>query len=315
MEVWEDKLVVFGRRNILVYDSADVVSTLVLHDVIEGVGCIARDSVQAVGTDILFLSSTGVRSLKKSLITTKAPLQDISNNVRDDLVQYASTGTASKIRSVYNPIEGFYLLIIPSSTAPIIYCFDVKNLHHYNELPTEDMIRVSKWTGFGSCTSVYMGCDGVMYMGVRNSAGNGVIASYAGYDDGGEPYTLKYKSPWMDLSSEEQAGTFYKIPKKATLTTVGGGTYNPTFTWAFDWSMSENTNTQSVSSPTGASEWGLAEWGVDEWNASARELVNSKFQLSKYGQHMRIGVTIPIDGKEISIQKIDLFMKRGRISH
>ena len=315
MAVWEDKLIVFGQRNILVYDSPDVVSTLVLQDVIEGVGCVARDSVQPVGTDIIFLSETGVRSLKKSLITTKAPLQDISNNVRDDLVGYVSAGTASKIRSVYNPIDGFYLLIIPSSTSPIIYCFDVKNLHHYNELPTEDMIRVSKWTGFGSCTAVAMGRNGTMYMGVRDTANDGIIASYAGYNDGDDSYTLKYKSPWMDLSSEEQAGTFYKIPKKATLTTVGGGTYNPTFTWAFDWNMSENTSTQSVVSPTGASEWGLAEWGVDEWNASARELVNSKFQLGRYGQYMRIGVSIPIDGKEISIQKIDLFMKRGRISH
>lgn len=323
MAVWEDKLIVFGRRNILVYDGAENIATsgaFVLQDAIEGVGCIARDSVQGVGTDILFLSETGVRSLKKSLVTTKSPLQDISTNVRDDLVAYTTAGAANDIRSCYNPIEGFYLLIIPSSTAPIIYCFDVKNLHHYNELPSEGMIRVSKWTGYGSISSVAMGRNGTMYVGVREmsstgTVGNGVIGSYSSYLDDEYGYTLKYKSPWIDMSGEEQAGTFYKIPKKATLTTVGGGVYNPTLTWAFDYNITENTSTTIVNSPTGASEWGLAEWGTDEWNASARELANSRFQLGRYGQFFRIGVTIPISGKEISIQKLDLFMKRGRISH
>lgn len=119
MAVYEDKLVVFGQRNILVYDSPEAPGSLVLHDIIAGVGCIARDSVQAVGTDILFLSETGIRSLKKTLVTTKSPVQDISINVRDELLIYATAGNGPKIRSAFNSVEGFYLLLIPSTTSPL----------------------------------------------------------------------------------------------------------------------------------------------------------------------------------------------------
>lgn len=313
--VYEEKLVVFGKRNILVYDSPDIVSELVLHDSIEGVGCIARDTVQAVGTDVLFLSEAGLRSLKKTLVTTKSPVQDISVNVRDDLVVYATEGNASLIRSVYNPVDGFYLLLIPSSTAPIIYCFDVKNLQQYNDLPQAEQVRVSRWQMRGSPTALAYGRDNNLYLGVRNASDDGIIAEYAAYIDGTWNFTMRYKSPWMDLSSEEAAGTFYKIPKQATITTVGGGSYQPTFNWSFDFKRAEYSKTASVTSPTGASEYGIAEYGIAEYNASSRELVDSKLQLSHYGQFIRIGITIPITGKEVSIQKIDLYMKKGRTSH
>lgn len=315
LAVWEDKLIVFGRRNILVYDSPDVVASMVLSDTIEGVGCIARDSVQSVGTDLLFLSETGIRSLKKTLITTKSPVQDISVNVRDNLLVYATAGAANKIRSSFNSVEGFYLLIIPSSSSPSIWCFDIKNLQQYNDLPQAEQVRVSKWTGFGSCAAVAYGRDNIMYLGVRNAAGDGVVAKYSGFIDGAANYTLKYKTAWMDFSNEEQAGTFYKVPKKAIVTTVGGGSYSPTFTWAFDFSLSEGTATASIVSATDFSEYGIAEYGVAEYNASNRILSDSKFNLSQYGQFIRVGVSVPITGKEISIQKIDLFMKKGRISH
>lgn len=315
MAVYEDKLVVFGQRNILVYDSPEAPGSLVLNDIIEGVGCIARDSVQSVGTDILFLSETGIRSLRKSLITTKSPMQDISINIRDELVVYATAGNASKIRSCYNPVEGFYLLLIPSSTSPTIWCFDVKNLQQqYTDLPQAEQIRVSKWTGLGSCTAIAYGRDLTMYLGVRDGSSDGIISEYSGYIDGTENYTMKYKSPWMDLGNEQEGGSWYKIPKQATVTTVGGGAYQPTFAWAFDFERSEYTKTASVISSVTPAEYGVAEYGIGEYNASSRELANSKMQLSHYGHFMRIGVSVPITGKEISIQKIDLYMKRGRIS-
>lgn len=314
MAVYEDKLVIFGQRNTIVYDSPEAPGSLVIHDIIAGVGCIARDSVQAVGTDVLFLSETGIRSLKKTLVTTKSPVQDISINVRDELLIYATAGNAPKIRSAFNSVEGFYLLMIPSAASPTIWCLDVKNLQQYNDLPQAEQVRISKWTGLGSPTAVAYGRDLTMYLGVRDASNDGIIAEYAGYLDGASNYTLKYRSPWMDLGNEQEGGNWFKIPKQATVTTVGGGSYQPTFAWAFDFERSEYTKTASVNSSTTPAEYGVAEYGIGEYNASSRELANSKMQLSRYGHFMRIGVSIPITGKEISIQKIDLYMKRGRIS-
>jgi len=314
MAVYEDKLVVFGQRNTIVYDSPEAPGSLVIHDIIAGVGCIARDSVQAVGTDVLFLSETGIRSLKKTLVTTKSPVQDISINVRDELLIYATAGNAPKIRSAFNSVEGFYLLLIPSTTSPTIWCLDVKNLQQYTDLPQAEQVRISKWTGLGSPTAVAYGRDLTMYLGVRDADNDGIIAEYAGYLDGTSNYTLKYRSPWMDLGNEQEGGNWYKIPKQATVTTVGGGNYTPSFAWAFDFNNYENSKAVAVASSTAAAEYNVAEYNIAEYNASNRELVNSKFQLSRYGQFMRMGVSIPISGKEVSVQKIDLYMKRGRIS-
>jgi len=76
-----------------VYSGAnDVVTSNVfkLHDTVEGVGCVARDSVQHTGTDIVFLSDSGVRSFGRVIQEKSMPMRDISRNVRNDLVRYVS---------------------------------------------------------------------------------------------------------------------------------------------------------------------------------------------------------------------------------
>ena len=55
-------LFIFGKRQILVYANATTPSTMTLSDTVEGIGCIARDSIQTTSTDVLFLSNSGVRS-------------------------------------------------------------------------------------------------------------------------------------------------------------------------------------------------------------------------------------------------------------
>ena len=77
------KLVIFGKSNIAIYDGPTDPSTMVLDEVIRGVGCVSRDSIQAVGDDLLFLSSTGLRSLNRTTQVDKVPLQDYSATVKD----------------------------------------------------------------------------------------------------------------------------------------------------------------------------------------------------------------------------------------
>jgi len=60
-------LFIFGKRQILVYANATTPSTMSLSDTVEGIGCIARDSIQTTSTDVLFLSNSGVRSLMRTI--------------------------------------------------------------------------------------------------------------------------------------------------------------------------------------------------------------------------------------------------------
>jgi hypothetical protein len=270
--------------------------------------------VQQVGTDVLFLSETGIRSLKKTLITTKAPVQELSMSVRDQLLYYATNATYTNIRSVYNSVEGMYVLIIPSTTQPVVYNFDVKGLQQYNEVADASSIRVSKWDGWGNPTAIAYGRDLIMYTGVRNASNNGVVAYYTGYLDNTSNYTMIYKSPWMDLGSQEVAGTFYKIPKKAIVTTQGGGTYSSTLDWTFDFSNSSNTYNYVTNIGTLESLYGVSEYGIAEYNANNKVMTNQSIQMSSYGQFIRIGYTVVVNSKEIALQRIDLYLKKGRTS-
>jgi hypothetical protein len=45
------QLIIFGKNNIAIYDNPDSVSSLSLNEIIRGVGCVSRDSIQAIGDD------------------------------------------------------------------------------------------------------------------------------------------------------------------------------------------------------------------------------------------------------------------------
>ena len=88
------KLVIFGKHNIAIYDNpwnvgtsyanAEIdASTMALSEVIRGIGCVSRDSVQAIGDDLVFLSATGLRSLARTSELDKVPLGDYSVNIKD----------------------------------------------------------------------------------------------------------------------------------------------------------------------------------------------------------------------------------------
>jgi hypothetical protein len=322
LTAWEDKLIIFGRHSIIIYNSPAVVASLILADVIEGVGCIARDSVRSVGTDVFFLSESGVHSLKQSVITQKAPLQDISFSVRDSMISYFTPGTANNIRSAYNQIEGLYILSVVGTSTTNTYAFDLKNFVQASAQEDFNSIRVSQWTGWPIHGMAY-GRDGNLYLSFR-SGSNEAIGTYASYYDDTTSYTLKYSSPWVDLANPEggESGTFLKIPKSAKLTTVGSSRYQIILGLAFDFDSVSFTNTASVNVTASMSEWNgstsgsnLTEWGLAEWNAQNKILTSSTFELGRDGQHMRITIQIPIVGKETSIQKLDVFFKKGRVSY
>ena len=64
---FNDFLVIFGKRSILLYSGASSPSSMALQDSITNIGCIARDTVQSTGSDLVFLSHTGVMSLGRPL--------------------------------------------------------------------------------------------------------------------------------------------------------------------------------------------------------------------------------------------------------
>src|SRR5690606_35877199 len=158
----EDYLVIFGKRTILVYAGPEDPSTMTLAEKLDGVGCIARDSVANTGNDLLFLSASGVRMLSRALESGgRQPLGDLSVNVRDKLMEQVTAEEAANIKAVYHEPEGFYALFLTEDD--LTWVFDVR-------FPNPDgSAKVTTWSGYGA-RSVYSASDRSLYVG-----GDGVV--------------------------------------------------------------------------------------------------------------------------------------------
>ncbi len=299
----EDYLVIFGKRHILVYAGADDTSTMALGEKIEGVGCIARDSVVSTGNDLVFVSLSGARTLSRAIESGgRQALGDLSVNVRNAFMEAITGETAANIKAVYHEPEGFYAVFQTADNTA--WVFDTR-------FPNPDgSAKVTSWDGIG-IRAAYSASDRVLYFG-----GDGIVAKYDGYLDGSSTYLFIYRSTWTDFAEADPNGRVgvsarLKIPKTWTTRALTGAAYTVTYTWAFDYTEHDSSSTSVLVRESGVSEWGTAEWGVGEYSggdvfASVRSHPNS------HGQVMRIGLNVTINGSSFALQEIFLAAKLGR---
>ena len=286
-------LIIFGKKSILVYSGASSPASMTLTDTIEGVGCIARDSVQHTGTDILFLSETGVRSFGRTVQEKSMPMRDISKNVRTDLVSLIPLQT-NAIKSLYSSEEAFYLLTLPDSN--IVYCFDMRR-------QLEDgSHRATTWSGLYPLSfAVLEGGD--IYIGISSG-----IVKYTGYIDGANKYEMRYFSNPMDFGNTSNL----KFLKKFNLTIIGGQNTPTTLNWGYDYTANYTKQAFTFGSAN------IAEYGIAEYNTTGEYtssiLINTpKVNTSGSGEVVTIGLEAEVNGAPFSIQRIDIHALLGRL--
>ena len=157
---------------------------MALADTVAGVGCVDRDTVQYTGTDVLFLSHTGLKSFGRTIQEKSLPLSSLSGNITKDIINALQTENTF-FRSAYSPEEGFYLLTFVGQDNT--YCFDVRGT-------TENgSYRVTRWpsTGFTAYERLE---NGDLQIGTSNG-----ISKYVGYQDNGLGYRFKYLQPKFNI--------------------------------------------------------------------------------------------------------------------
>ena len=293
-------LIIFCERNIVIYKGAeDIVNTFSLSDVIAGVGCVARDSVQNTGNDLIFLSDTGVRSLGRVIQEKSLPMRDLTKNVRDDLSkdlqqERSNIGSLKEVRSVYSEINAFYLLSFPSTET--VYCLDMRQ-------PLEDgSARVTQWYNY-QATSFLRRRDREILIGKTNGIGR-----YFGYTDNGEAYRLRYFSHYLDL----QSPTTLKILKQISVTVIGGSNQSFVIKSSFNYSTVARSYPFTLAD-RGVSEYGVAEYALAEFSFGVI-LDSIKSSVGGNGNTIQIGFEANVQGSELSVQKLDIFVKTGRTS-
>lgn len=285
-------LIIFCTRHVVVYSNAQDPANLTISDVISGVGCIARDSVQKTGQDIIFLSEVGVRSLMRVIQEKSAPLRDLSKNVRDDLlVDVAAETDRTTIKAIYSPLDAFYVLSLP--TIGKSYCFDTRTQLQ------DGASRVTTWdlTPTAFCTTT----TNALYMGLP-----GYVGLYTGYSDNDVLYVMSYYTNYADY----QSPTVLKMLKSADFFLIGGANQDVTIKWDFDY-LGSYIGRSITLDEASISEFGIAEYGIGKY-AGGVVITKLKTPTSGSGRVIQLGVESDINGNPLSIQKLDVYVKLGR---
>jgi len=289
-----DFLFIFGKRQILVYSGASTPASLVLSDTIGSIGCIARDTIQSVGSDVIFLSDSGVRSLMRTIQEKSAPLRDLSKNVRFDLNSSLLGETLANLKSVYSEKEAFYLLVLPATFQ--VYCFDTK------QSLQDGASRVTKWDSIAP-TSLRSLRNGDLLIGK-----NGFIGKYGGYIDDTTTYRFAYYTNNADLGNPNQIS----VLKTISAIVIGGSNQFLTINWGFDYSGAYQA--QNIYIPTQVSyEYGVGEYNIAEYT-SGIPIKTLRANASGAGKIVQTGYETTINGTQLSLQKIEIQAKDGKMA-
>jgi hypothetical protein len=287
-------LIIFGKRQILVYGNATTPATMSLSDTVGGIGCIARDSIQSTGKDILFLSNSGIRSFARTIVEKSAPLGDLSKNVRSDFMSIVAGETLANIKSVYSESEAFYLITLPSVKE--VYCFDTR-------VQLQDgSFRITIWNSIEP-TALLSRRNGDVLIGK-----NGYVGKYSTYQDHNVAYRMQYYTNHADLGNQNVTS----LLKRLKVVVIGGSNQFVTMKWAFDFS----TNYLSANAliPTqGVSEYGIAEYDIAEYSDGVA-LQTLSISASGSGKIVQTGYEANINGSPLSIQRIEIQSKDGKMS-
>ena len=302
-----DLLVILCKNNIVVYSGAanPIGTGFQLNDVLTGVGCVARNSVQATGTDLIFLSDTGIRSFGRLIQEKSLPLRDLTKNVRDDFLkdmatEIANRGDLDDVVSVYSETNAFYLITFPYLST--VYVLDMRG-------QLEDgSNRVTTWYNY-QADSFLRRRNRDLLIGKTNG-----IGKYAGYEDNGVAFRMRYFSHFIDFGNS----TVKKMLKQIAATVVGGANQTFVIKCAFDYENIANSYVFTIPAQGTIAEYGSAEYGANAATVAEYTLGividNVKSSVGGSGNVLQIGFEADVNGSELSVQKIDAFVKTGRVS-
>jgi len=302
LEEWNDYLVIFGERSILVFSGLEdpnvkfglaggtVDTAEGQQDAVTGDGLVARDAFASVGTELIYLSRSGLRSLRRALIGQNLPLTSIAPQIQlaltVDINAAINAGLSIKVE-YHRPLGA----IVAKIGAKYWY-FDVRD---------QRQVKASTWEGIGWLAAASIG--GTLYLGENDG-----IATYTGFADGGESYLWEYKSPWLPLTGRSAQSV---IVKQAEGYYEADLSQSVSLSWSFDY-VSESFSEAALLDVGNVSEWNEDEFGIAEWGTSGT-LVRQKYEGAGDGALIQFGVRATINGGNFAVQEVDFIGKLGRI--
>ena len=317
LESFNGKLIIFGKNNIAIYNDPwdPSAGTFALDEVIQGIGCVARDSVKAFGDDVLFLAADGVRSLNRTKIQDKMPLTDLTKNVKNDIIKHITSSNPDDIKSEYNTSGGYYVLSFTGINETYILDFKSAN--------PDNTPKVTKWLfdKERSPKSLLSLSTGQLYLGLGSSTFNGVIATYDNYHDRDylgstsipQTYQTTFKTVWMDFGVPHSA----KLLKQFSCVIDGGREQDVTVKWFRDYNITQGSSANFNLTP-------ISSGATAVYGSSSSLFGTSKYSplffpreyrvnMSKSAKVVQIEMINLINGYKGSLQSMTVLAKEGKI--
>jgi hypothetical protein len=200
----------------------------------------------------------------------------------------------SLVRAIYSPYESFYLLTLP--LLKTVYCFDMKAMLQ------DGSARVTTWDSIQPKSFCYLRNRDLLI------GKEGYVGKYYGHQDNELSYRMLYFTNHTDLG----APSVTSILKKLSIVVIGGTNQYVTMKWGYD--FKENYYSQTSKIPT----QGISEYNIAEYNTTAEYSDGISLQtLIAYptgaGKVIQTGYEADINGAALSIQKLEIQAKNGKI--
>lgn len=332
-------LLVFGRNSILIYANADsgtpagIInqpdSGIFLQDAIANVGLVRREAICNVGTDVLFVDDTGVRSLGRVIQEKSNPLQEPSLNIRREIQEVIQTEiiespSHSAIRFRYMPSES--IAVLHFASLKIAYVF------HLNMPSKTGGLKVTRWTDcfWNDAIELKQAQEDVVFLAGKPTKG---LMKYDGYLEGNldgdpEPYVMRYESMALAIGQSPMQTT---IPKSIHYVCMGEfvpGQANAL--WGFSDKFVGSREFQIEVDGDGSN------YAVNEFGSFTRDqddkVIDGPTNLAGYypmggpyykgykintsgsGELFRVGLEVKVQGGRYALQEIDINSAIGRLT-
>lgn len=293
LAAWNGRLIIFGYNSIVIYNGAESPATMELEDTINGVGCVARYTVKGTGTDLLFLSSRGLMSLGRTIQEKSSPMNDVSKNVRDDLINIWKLQD-EEVYAVHSTRHSFYLLNFPTNN--VVYCFDTR------QVLENGAYRVTRWPTTAHYSFAVTHNDDIL---IGNSLG---ISKYDGYSDNGNAYSMRYYSNPSSFGDPSSI----KMLKKIVPTVIGGSNLNVTVKWGYDFKNDYKSFNFKLNEAT-VYYYNVAEFEDAEFAAGASLSTVKRINTTGSGNLVTVGIEAEILDAPLSIQEFNVQAIIGRM--
>ncbi len=303
-------MIFFGKNNILLYQTtSDVLNTINLIDTVEGIGCIARDSVVPTGTDFMFIDSTGVRSLNRTVQEKSIPIGDVSKNIRQEFQQALRLEPDDNIKAVYHNEDSFYACFLPSN--PKTYVLDTWAPLQDGSFRATVWINIRPRCGVRTVdrTTYFAGRLGVFtYEGAQDT----FLDPDNSFEEATESIFMEYYTHPLDFGSAVNL----IFPKQVDVTLIGGSSGELAINWGYDYKSPTNRKVLPLPQSAVGSLWGedTSEWDTnDQWTSEQTGINQLKYNIWGSGRNISVGFDTKILGSTVSIQELNIQVLQGRI--